>query len=248
MGNERSSKKKDEEIKQQYRLMEKMLFRKDLKTILFIIGFILLLAIIIFIIIAVKKSNDERSLSERIEDTVTDIVVGQEGKVELVTEATLMSAMRDATLYTAEYPYNGVTYVYGKDGEGLKYYLSYKATIKAGFNMNNVRVNLDKDSNVITIYLPEIELSEPAISGDFRYIFMDEKYNNGDTYNESFQAAVTDMKRREMMGDFTNIYNAATDNAKITQRALVEPWVSQVDPDTRYTIKVLAYGEEENDE
>ena len=76
---------------------------------------------------------------------------------------------------------------------------------------------------------------------------MDEKYNTGDTYNESFTASVTDLKKREITGEFDNIYYAAIQNAKIAEKALVEPWVNQVDPETKYTIKVLAYGEEDNE-
>ena len=238
----KKEKEQNEELKQQIKLFDKLLFRKDMRTFLILFAAIIILVIIILVV--ALKNKDGRSFSEKLDDTVTDLVIGEEGKVELVTEATLVSAMKNTTLYTAEYPYNGVTYVSDKDN-GLKYYVSYKANIKAGFNAENVRVTLDKENSIITIRLPEIELSEPSVSGEFKYIFMDEKYNTGDTYNEAFSAAVTDLKKREKTGEFDNIYDAATQNAKIAEKALVEPWVNQVDPDTRYTIKVLAYGEEE---
>ncbi len=238
----KKEKERNEELKQQMKLFEKLLFKKDLR--IFLILFAAIIILVIIILVVALKNKDGRSFSEKLDDTVTDLVIGEEGKVELVTEATLVSAMKNATLYTAEYPYNGVTYVSDKDN-GLKYYVSYKANIKAGFNAENVRVTLDKENSIITIRLPEIELSEPSVSGEFKYIFMDEKYNTGDTYNEAFSAAVTDLKKREKTGEFDNIYDAATQNAKIAEKALVEPWVNQVDPDTRYTINVLAYGEEE---
>ena len=241
-----SAKEKDKELERQIKLVDRILRRKDLKSFLIIASIIIILVIVIAVIIIINYNKDERSIAERVDDTVNEIIMGEEGKVELVTESTLMSAMRSATLYTAEYPYNGVTYVSNKD-DGLKYYVSYKATIKAGFNAENLRVELDKEDHVITIYLPEIELSEPSVTGEFKYIFMDEKYNTGDTYNESFTAAVTDLKKREITGEFDNIYYAAIQNAKIAEKALVEPWVNQVDPETKYTIKVLAYGEEDNE-
>ena len=243
----KSEKEKDKELEREIKLIDKILRRKDLKSFLIIFSIILLLAAVIVVLIIINRDKDERSLAEKVDDTVNEIIMGEEGKVELVTESTLMSAMRNATLYTAEYPYNGVTYVSNKD-DGLKYYVSYKATIKAGFNAENIRVELDNKNHIITIRLPEIELSEPSVSGEFKYIFMDEKYNTGDTYNESFTAAATDLKKRELTGEFDNIYYAAIQNAKIAEKALVEPWVNQVDPETKYTIKVVAYGEEDNEE
>ena len=243
----KSEKEKDKELEREIKLIDKILRRKDLKSFLIIFSIILLLAAVIVVLIIINRDKDERSLAEKVDDTVNEIIMGEEGKVELVTESTLMSAMRNATLYTAEYPYNGVTYVSNKD-DGLKYYVSYKATIKAGFNAENIRVELDNENHIITIRLPEIELSEPSVSGEFKYIFMDEKYNTGDTYNESFTAAATDLKKRELTGEFDNIYYAAIQNAKIAEKALVEPWVNQVDPETKYTIKVVAYGEEDNEE
>ena len=129
--------------------------------------------------------------------------------------------------------------------QGLKYYVAYKADIKAGIDSSKIRVELDEETHTITIRLPEVELSEPSIDGKFRFIFMDDRYNTGDTYNEAFTAATNDLMfriKREMLND---LIDTATESAKATERALVEPWVNQVDPDKQYKVKVLAYGEEE---
>ena len=37
----------------------------------------------------------------------------------------------------------------------------------------------------------------------------------------------------------------ATEAAKAAERALIEPWISQIETDKTYTVKVFGYGEEE---
>ena len=243
------SEEKDQEKKEKEKLSDvekayvELAVQKRLKYIL--AGAFLVLVVVIILFVRGCAEKDDRQLSERISETIEDVIVGQEGKVELVTESTLENAVRSATLYTASYPYNGVAQVYGTIEEGLKYYVAYKAEIKAGIDSSKIRVELDEDDKLIIIRLPEIELTEPSIDGKFKFIFMDDKYNTGDTYNEAFTAATADMNRRLKLDMLNDLKKTATDSAKAVERALVEPWVNQVDPEKHYTIKVLAFGEGE---
>ncbi len=222
--------------------------RRKLRLIITLSVVAVLIAIPLFSLLlkSCGKKEEDPPIAEKIEETVSDLIQGEEGKVELITESVLKGAVKDATLYTAVYPYNGVAPVYDEDGGGLKYYVSYKGTIKAGINSNNIRVELEEETNTIRILLPEIEIFEPSISGEFNYIFMDEKYNTGDTYNEAFTAATTDLTRRIKMGDLDALKQMATESAKLTERALVEPLVNQVDPDKHYKVEVIEYSGEEN--
>ena len=243
------SEEKDQEKKEKEKLSDvekayvELAVQKRLKYIL--AGAFLVLVVVIILFVRGCAKKDDRQLSERISETIEDVIVGQEGKVELVTESTLENAVRSATLYTASYPYNGVAQVYGTIEEGLKYYVAYKAEIKAGIDSSKIRVELDEEDKLIIIRLPEIELTEPSIDGKFKFIFMDDKYNTGDTYNEAFTAATADMNRRLKLDMLNDLKKTATDSAKAVERALVEPWVNQVDPEKHYTIKVLAFGEGE---
>ncbi|MBP5607696.1 MAG: DUF4230 domain-containing protein [Lachnospiraceae bacterium] len=247
MSEEKRNEKKEKQEKRKLSEVEKALVdltvQRRLKIIIPVILF--LAAALTVLILKSCGKEDDRELSERITETIEDVIVGQEGKVELVTESTLESAVKNATLYTAAYPYNGVAQVYGTVEEGCKYYVAYKATIKAGIDSSKIRVELDKEKNTIIIHLPEVELTEPSIDGKFRFIFMDEKYNTGDTYNEAFTAATADINRRIKLDMLEELKKTATDSAKAVERALVEPWVNQVDPERQYTVRVLAYGEEE---
>ncbi|MCR4640671.1 MAG: DUF4230 domain-containing protein [Lachnospiraceae bacterium] len=204
---------------------------------------LLILLIIVIVLIMLRCSKDDESLGKKITDTAEDIFIGEKGEVELVTESTLQKVILDATLYTAVYPYNGVAQVYASDGSGLKYYVSYRAEIKAGIDVRAVRIHLDEENNKITIRLPRVEMYEHSISGDFHYIFTDQKYNTGNTYNEAFTAADSDMTRRRKIGQLDDIIKVAEDSAVSTMKALVEPWVNQVNPEKQYTVEVLTYEE-----
>ena len=242
----------DEALDRKRKALNKKLLKEQKRELFFsrlrhsfrLLIILLILVIIVIVLIMFKCGKDDgSSLGEKITGTVEDIVVGEKGKVELVTENTLQEVILNATLYTAVYPYNGVAQVYAKDGSGLKYYVSYHAEVKAGIDVRAVRIHLDEDNNKITIQLPKVEMYEHSISGDFRYIFTDQKYNTGNTYNEAFSAADSDMTRRRVTGQLDDILKVAEDSAISTMKALVEPWVNQVDPEKQYEVEVLTYVE-----
>ena len=242
--------REDEALDRKRKILNKKLLKEQKRELFFtrlrhsfrLLIILAILVIILIILILFKCGKDDgTSLGEKITGTVEDIVVGEKGKVELVTESTLQKVILDATLYTAVYPYNGVAQVYASDGSGLKYYVSYRAEVKAGIDVRAVRIHLDEENNKITIRLPEVQMYEHSISGDFHYIFTDQKYNTGNTYNEAFTAADSDMTRRRKIGQLDDIIKVAEDSAVSTMKALVEPWVNQVDPEKQYTVEVLTY-------
>ena len=49
-----------------------------------------------------------------------------------------------------------------------------------------------------------------------------------------------------VQGD-ANIRANAEESAKAAEKALVEPWVNQINDGKEYKVKVLAYGEEKED-
>lgn len=75
------------------------------------------------------------------------------------------------------------------------------------------------------------------------YIFEDEKYNTETVAQEAYRAACEDLAERARVD--TDIRANAEESAKAAEKALVEPWVNQMERGTEYTVKVLAYGEDE---
>jgi hypothetical protein len=172
-----------------------------------------------------------------------EFLAGKEGEVATVTESMLEETVRKGSLYTAEYPYNGYTAVYDEDGETVKYYVAYEGTVKAGFDVRKIEVFLDEESNTIYIRLPEAAVTGPQVNpGTMEYIFEDEKYNTETVAQEAYRAACEDLAERARVD--TDIRANAEESAKAAEKALVEPWVNQMERGTEYTVKVLAYGED----
>lgn len=174
-------------------------------------------------------------------------LVGEEGKVTTVTESVLEKSVKRSNMYTAEYPYNGYTTVYDDGQETVKYYAAYEGTVKAGIDVSKIKVFLDEATGTIIIQLPEVIVAEPWVNpGTMEYIFENEKYNTETVAQEAYKAALADLSER--ISADTKLAESAAENAKISARALVEPWVNQMGGGEKYSVTVLLYGEEDEDE
>lgn len=172
--------------------------------------------------------------------------VGEEGGVATVTESTLEKSVKRSKMYTAEYPYNGYTAVYGDDRETIKYYVAYEGMVKAGIDVSQIKVSLEEESGTILIRLPEVTVEKPWVNpGTMEYIFEDEKYNTETVAQEAYRAALADLEER--VSADTKLVDTARETAEISAKALVEPWVNQRNDGMEYTVKVLSYREEEDE-
>lgn len=175
-------------------------------------------------------------------DEIQSGIAGEEGKVTTVAQSTLEAIVKQNKLYTAEYPYNGYASVYDTDGTTLKYYVAYQGKVKAGIDVTQISVSLDEETHTITIQLPEVKVEEPTVDiGGLEFIFSHKKYETETVTEEAYREAISDLKRRVSEDD--TIIRTATESAKTIEKALVEPWVNQVNEDVQYTVNVLGYGE-----
>lgn len=196
-------------------------------------GIVLVVVIIIIAVIFIPWPGKKGGLDSLFQN--------KEGVVTTITESTLEKVIKESTLYTAEYPYNSYATVKDADGND-EYYVAYKGTVRAGFDVQKVTVSLDEQRSRITIRLPEISVTDINVdSGSLDYIFNNQKYNTETVSGEAYNAAYSDLAKKAAQDQ--DIIAAATDNAKMIEKELVEPWVNQADPDKQYDIKVLAYGE-----
>lgn len=174
-------------------------------------------------------------------------LVGEDGKVTTVTESVLEKSVKRSNMYTAEYPYNGYTTVYDDDQETVKYYVAYEGTVKAGIDVSKIKVFLDEATGTIIIQLPEVIVAEPWVNpGTMEYIFENEKYNTETVAQEAYKAALADLSER--IAADARLAELASENAKISARALIEPWVNQMGGGEQYSVRILIYGEEGEDE
>lgn len=216
--------------------------RKGIVAICIIVAVI---GLCVFFYLKGKQDKDKNLISSAV-DSVEEAVLGQDGKVYTVTETSLEEVVTTGKLYTAEYPYNGYTAVYDEEaGDGtIKYYVAYRGMVKAGIDVSKIQVTLEKDSNRIIVRLPEVEIEEPVVdSGRMQYIFTKKKYETETVTQEAYKKAIEDLKEKVNADD--SIVATATESAKAAEKALIEPWVNQVDSDRQYEVIVLGYGEEE---
>lgn len=211
-----------------------------------LIGLLALLVLGILIGLRIRKggSGVESEIMQTLNDIADDAVYSQEGIVTTVTKSSIEKVVHSGKLYTAEYPYNGIAAVYDSNDGTLKYHVAYEGTVKAGIDVSQIEVSLDEDTNTIIIYLPKVQVDDPIVEvSTLEYIFEDSKYNTETVAQEAYKAAIANLKRR--VSDDPQIEKRAVEAAKMTEWALVDPWVNQVDGDVKYTVKVIGYGEEQ---
>lgn len=174
---------------------------------------------------------------------VKEDIIGKEGKVTTITESTLEKVIKKNQLYTAEYPYNGYTAVYDEDGN-MKYYVAYEGYVKAGIDVTQITVSMDMNTSTIIIQLPKVQIEEPVVdAGTMEYIFRKEKYHTETVAQEAYRYAERDLA--DKVSKDPDLEACATEAAKAAEKALIEPWLSQIEAKKAYTVRVLGYGEVE---
>lgn len=208
------------------------------KQIIQIIASVVLILVLCMAIVWIKKY-----LLSNTSDFVEENIIGEEGKVTTVTESTLEEVIKKSQLYTAAYPYNGYATVYDEDGS-IKYYVAYEGTVKAGIDVTLITVKIDEDTNTITVQLPEVSVENPVVNaGTIEFIFKKNKYNTETVAEEAYRYAEEDLANR--VREDADIRACAQESAKAAERAMIEPWVNQIEEGKTYTVRVLGYGEEE---
>ena len=104
------------------------------------------------------------------------IVVSRNAKKEEpeIISLTALEKMVDVSdMSTFEAIYNGIAEVENEaDPTQIDYYVSYEAKVKAGFDFENLNMQVDHDRKVITVKIPEIKITDVNVDiGSLDYIF-----------------------------------------------------------------------------
>ena len=177
------------------------------------------------------------------DDLVKEDIIGKEGKVTMITESTLEKVIRKNRLYTVEYPYNGYAAIYDEN-DNIKYYVAYEGYVKAGIDVTQITLSMDENTATIIMRLPKVQIEKPIVNaGTMEYIFRKEKYHTETVAQEAYRYAEQDLA--EKVRKDSDLEACATEAAKAAGRALIEPWLNQVETEKAYTVRVLGYGEVE---
>lgn len=189
----------------------------------FIILLLLCIAVIVF-----KVVLNHNSFSDKVKDSAENFIEGEEGKVTTISKATLDKVFEISELSTADYIYNAIARAYGEDGESIKYYVAYEGKVKAGIDFSKLVIDVREEKKEITITIPDIEFQEKTVDpGTLKYIFKDEKSETENVHQEAFELCEKDLEQR--IGKETNLLELAEKNAIAIVKALVLPWVEQID-------------------
>lgn len=156
---------------------------------------------------------------------------------EVITITTLEKILNVKELSTFTAVYNGIAYAGDTDdGKQPDYYVSYNARVKAGIVMDQIGIAVDNNSKIITITLPEIEITEINVDiSSLDFIFYNSKANTSTVTMEAYTACENDAKSEVESQDA--ILTLARQNAVNIMKALASPIIEQLDAEYRLIVE-----------
>lgn len=149
---------------------------------------------------------------------------------EVVTVSTLEKIVEVSDLSTFRVVYNGVACA------DDKYYVSYEATVDAGIDFEAIKITVDNEAKKVTVDLPEAKILDVYVDiASLDYIFIDKKANTETVSEEAYKLCKYDVKVESENQEA--IIDLAQQNAENIVRALVQPFVDQVDPEYEIVIE-----------
>lgn len=156
---------------------------------------------------------------------------------EIITQSTLENIIRTSNLSTFEATYNGIAKVNNAENpDEIDYYVSYEATVKAGIDFELVETDIDNEKKVITVTVPDIQINDITVDiTSLDYIFENEKANTSSVSEQAYKKCIDDVTEESKKEDA--IYELAEQNAHNTIKALISPFVEQLDNEFDLVIK-----------
>ena len=155
---------------------------------------------------------------------------------EVITVATLEKIINVSELSTFTAVYNGIAKVNNEQNpEKVDYYVSYEARVKAGFDLDKIKITVDNEAKTINIKIPGIYITDSTVDiGSLDFIFFNDKANASTVSEQAFKACEADVKAESKQQKA--IYELARQSAINILTALTKPIVEQLDAEYTLTI------------
>lgn len=155
---------------------------------------------------------------------------------EVITVATLEKIINVSELSTFTAVYNGIAKVNNEQNpEKVDYYVSYEARVKAGFDLDKIKITVDNEAKTINIKIPGIYITDSTVDiGSLDFIFINDKANASTVSEQAFKACEADVKAESKQQKA--IYELARQSAINILTALTKPIVEQLDAEYTLTI------------
>lgn len=159
----------------------------------------------------------------------------------IISTSTLEKIVKISDLSTFEAVYNGIASVPNPKEEGaISYYVSYDGRVKAGINVEDISIDVNKDDKIITVTLPEIKITDVSVDiTSLDYLFCDDKANTYSVSEEAYRKCIDDATNKSSQTAI--LYELAEENAKNFIHALLSPFVMFFD--SEYQIQICGQGE-----
>ncbi len=160
----------------------------------------------------------------------------QEEKKEIITESTLEKIINVSELSTYEAVYNGVLEVMNeKKPEKVDYYVYYEARVKAGINIEEIEIDVNNESKLIRVSLPEVYITDTEVKMEsLEFMFHNDKADTETVAQEAYKKCIEDVKKESASEN--TIYELAESNARNFVEALINPFVQQLD--SEYVLEI----------
>ena len=156
---------------------------------------------------------------------------------EIISLTALEKMVDVSDMSTFEAIYNGIAEVENEaDPTQIDYYVSYEAKVKAGFDFENLNMQVDHDRKVITVKIPEIKITDVNVDiGSLDYIFENKKANTENVSEQAYKECIEDVTKES--AEEKAIYELAKQNAKNTMEAIIQPFMEQLDEEYQLQIE-----------
>lgn len=164
------------------------------------------------------------------------VVFAPKGRTTFDAEASLREIFEISNLSTVEHTYNGIAEA--RNDKEVKYHIYYEGKVKAGFDIEKVKIV--KDGDTVTIIIPTITIHTVEIYEDsMDYIFTKTKYDTETTLAEAINICKEDLLNEILQSDA--FINTAKESARDAILALTQPFLSEV------AINIQFADEQQND-
>lgn len=156
---------------------------------------------------------------------------------EIISQAMLEKVLNVSDLSTYQAVYNGIAVVMNEEKEDkVDYYVSYEATVKAGINVENVKITVDDENKVIEVKLPAVEITDVDVDMiSLDYIFENNKANTSSVSQQAYKCCIEDAENES--NSEKRIYELAEQNAHNAVKAMISPFIAQFDDE--YQLRIV---------
>lgn len=89
------------------------------------------------------------------------------GEEKILVRSTLIDAIDITELSSSQFTYNGIAEIYkNKKSSKVDCYVSYKAKVKAGIDMNDVDFDIDNEKKTVKPILPDIQITANLVEDE----------------------------------------------------------------------------------